>query len=155
MLVIEIDVCCSVFQRRTIMGTFRVCSFIECGVFTMLSLLTVISGVGSAGDDYELSRQMISARAESSGGEYELVVKVGAADKAKMSGGEYEMVVSLEPGPPVGDITLKAFADFAAQWLGTEGSFTADLDGDNDVDLADLSIFLEKWLEGYPSDWHL
>lgn len=137
------------------MGTFRVCSISECGFFTMLSLLTVISGVGSAADDYELSRQTISARAESSGGEYELVVKVGTPDKVKMSGGEYEMVVSLEPGPPVGDITLKAFADFAVQWLGTEGPFTADLDGDNDVDLADLSIFLEQWLKGYPLDWHL
>ncbi len=110
---------------------------------------------GRANAGYELSRQTISARAESSGGEYELVVKVGAADMVKMSGGEYEMVVSLELSPPLGDVTLKTFADFAVQWLGTEGSFTADLDGDNDVDLADLSMFLEQWLAGYPSDWHL
>ncbi len=124
-------------------------------LFLAACVVVALPVCGRANEGYDLSRETISARAESSGGEYELVVKVGTPDKVKMSGGEYEMVVSLEPEPPLGDITLKAFADFAVQWLGTEGSFTGDLDGDNDVDLADLSIFLEQWLEGYPSDWHL
>ncbi len=131
--------------------------FIHNGAVLLLVVCVVVALPVSrqANAGYDLSRQTISACAESSGGEYKLVVKVGLADKVEMSGGEYEMVVSLEPGAPLGDITLKAFADFAAQWLGTEGSFTADLDGDNDVDLTDLSMFLEQWLEGYPSDWHL
>jgi hypothetical protein len=45
------------------------------------------------------------------------------------------------------------FAMFAQQWLNTGSNLAADLDGDNDVDLADLNYLLGNWLYDCPDGW--
>ncbi len=123
--------------------------------FLAVCLLVAFPASAQMEVDYELSWQTVSAGGEISGGEYEMVVSLGPVGRHKMSGGEYEMVVSLEPGVPIRHIDIAAFADFAEQWLGVEGSFTADLDGDGDVDLADFGLLAEQWLDLSRPDWEL
>jgi hypothetical protein len=52
-------------------------------------------------------------------------------------------------------VDFEDFAMFAQQWLSTGSNLAADLDGDNDVDFADLSCFLDNWLFDCPVDWRL
>ncbi len=125
------------------------------GMFLAVCAMPVIPALGQMDDGYELGWQTVSGGGQISGGEYEMKVSVGPAGQYKMSGGEYEMVVSLEPDVPIRHIDIAAFADFAEQWLGVEGSFTADLDGDDDVDLADFGLLAERWLDLFRPDWDL
>jgi hypothetical protein len=48
---------------------------------------------------------------------------------------------------PDGDVDFADYAQFAPHWRGAAAGSWADLDGDNDVDLQDLAILVENWLE--------
>jgi len=50
---------------------------------------------------------------------------------------------------PDGDVDFADYSRFASQWPGgyAESAGAADLDGDNDIDLQDLTILLANWLD--------
>ena len=47
------------------------------------------------------------------------------------------------------------FVKFAQQWPDVGPGLASDLDKDNDVDMADLRLLTELWLDYYPSEWML
>jgi hypothetical protein len=59
------------------------------------------------------------------------------------------MYLYSSPGDfePDGDVDFDDYAQFALRWSGTAPDTWADLDGDNDVDLQDLAVLVENWLE--------
>jgi len=120
-----------------------------CGLILFFS-----SSIVKASEDYKLNGQ-ITSKVVSSGGEYELVATINQPGITASSGGDYEMSISVNPSVQFELIDYEELAIFASQWLQMSGTFTADLDGDKDVDLADLRLLAERWLDISPQDWHL
>ncbi len=58
-------------------------------------------------------------------------------------------------GVPICIVDFEHFARFAEQWLNTGSGLAGDLDGDNDVDLDDLGLFVDEWLNCCAVDWPL
>ena len=56
---------------------------------------------------------------------------------------------------PTCAVDFRHFARFAEQWLDSGSGLAADLDGDNVVDLFDLSWFVDEWLYSCPHGWQL
>lgn len=63
-----------------------------------------------------------------------------------------QVVVSIGPICRVG---FEDYARFAEHWRESDSGLPGDLDGDLDVDLADLSRFVDEWLDTCPHDWPL
>ena len=91
----------------------------------------------------------------STGGQYELVGTIGQPDAAWSIGGEYELLGGFWPGGPLCVVGFDDFARFAEGWLETGSGLAGDLDGDNDVDLDDLSRLADNWLGYCPAGWLL
>jgi len=53
------------------------------------------------------------------------------------------------------EVGFEHFASFAQQWFDSGSGLAADLDGDNDVDMTDLTLFVDKWLRPCPFGWPL
>ena len=56
-------------------------------------------------------------------------------------------------GPCV--VELEDYARFAKHWLDGGSGLRGDLDGDLDVDFADLKLFVDEWLHSCPYGWQL
>ena len=63
-----------------------------------------------------------------------------------------QVVVSIGPTCRV---EFEDYARFAEHWRESDSDLPGDLDGDLDVDLADLSLFVDEWLDTCPHDWPL
>lgn len=129
-------------------------SVVAC-IWLMIFAVGSLSPIVHANGGDELSGHIVNSEVASSGGEYELVATVGSPGIHIAGGGGYELAVSVDPGDKLELIDYEELAAFAVQWLETAGSFTADLDGDGDVGMADLSLLAERWLDFSPQDWHL
>ncbi|MHC4573406.1 MAG: hypothetical protein ACYS76_04635 [Planctomycetota bacterium] len=91
----------------------------------------------------------------SSGGDYVLTATIGQPEAGAASGGDYELLGGFLPGGPLCFVDFDHFASFAQWWLETGSGVPADLDGNNDVDWADLGWFVDEWLYYCPYDWPL
>jgi hypothetical protein len=97
----------------------------------------------------------------SSGGAYQLTGTIGQPDAEYLASDQYELLAGFWGGGPLCLVDLKDFAVFASYWL--EGPCNeannwcsgADLNHQNDVDLADLTILANQWLQLCPFAWPL
>ncbi len=106
--------------------------------------------------DYEINWSTIDGGGgASSGGPYTLVGTIGQPDAAWSIGGIYELLGGFRPGGPLCIVGFDDFARFAEGWLETGSGLAGDLDGDNDVDLDDLSRLADNWLNYCPVGWLL
>ena len=92
---------------------------------------------------------------QSSGGQYILNGTIGQPDAGYSSGGNYELLGGFWPGGPLCFVDFEQFSLFADYWLESGADLPADLDGDNDVDLSDLNMFVYDWLCLCPYNWPL
>jgi len=62
----------------------------------------------------------------------------------------YQLPDILEDFDDDDDVDGDDLAGFVSQWLDTESSpcYSAELTGDNEINLADFAVFVEKWLTG-------
>jgi len=93
----------------------------------------------------------------SSGGAYILRGTIGQPDAAYSAGGPYELLGGFWPGGPLCFVDFESYAIFAEWWLETGPGMPADLYKDeyNIVDLYDLKLFVNEWLEYCPYGWPL
>jgi len=132
-------------------------------LFNVLILVFVAAGVfGQSGGQYELSWSTIDGGGgRSTGGGYELVCTIGQPDADWTEVGSYEVLGGFWPGGPLCMVDFGDFANFAVHWLETPCSELndwcsgADLNHMDDVDFADLDVFVESWLGSCPVGWLL
>ena len=138
-------------------GNVTVVAGLVSGVIVMLVLFqTVLPALAQGGGSYELSWSTIDGGGgTSSGGPYTLTGTIGQPDAAWSSGGQYELLGGFWPGGPLCFVDFYSFAKFAGYWLQTGPDLPADLYEDNTVDLLDLKVFVDEWLEYCPYDWAL
>ncbi len=124
-------------------------------ILTACFLIATPHSAGTGGD-YDLTWSTTNAGGGTvTGGDYSLTATIAQPEAGVASGGDYELFGGFLPGGPLCTVQLDDFAIFAKQWLDTSTTPTADLDGDTDVDLADLSIFVNYWLDYCPTAWPL
>ena len=92
---------------------------------------------------------------QSSGGQYILNGTIGQPDAGYSSGGNYELLAGFWPGGPLCIVNFDDFAVFAENWLDAGPDLPADLDGNEQVNLDDLELFVYEWLYNCPYDWPL
>jgi len=120
------------------------------------ALMLVLLEAPALAGVYELSWSTIDGGGgTSSGGPYELVGTIGQPDAGAMSGGSYELLGGFWPGGPLCLVEFEDYARFANYWLDSGSGLPGDLDGDLDVDFADLKLFVDEWLYSCPYDWPL
>jgi len=104
--------------------------------------------------DYKIVWQSIDGGGgQSSGAQYVLNATIGQPDADWCSGGDFEMLGGFRPGGPLCFVEFSDFARFADLWLVDD--LTADVDGDEDVDFADLQSLTDYWLSYCPYAWPL
>src|SRR5262245_10322732 len=123
------------------------------------AILAVIAFATSAFADFDLSwRTIDSGGGFSAGGVFEFEVTVGQPDPGAMSGGNFELVggfwavpAEITPPPCPGDIDGDNDVDIGdlsmllSQFGSTGSGLSGDLDHDGDVDIADLSTLLSNF----------
>lgn len=130
-------------------------------LFVGVMLLQPVSG--GTGGPYVLEWTTIDGGGGvSSGGAYTLSGTIGQHDAGTvMTGGIFNLTGGFWPGMQgvVCYVNLEHFAQFAEQWLawpcdgGNDFCKGADLDMLGDVDLEDVRIFADWWLDYCPLDW--
>lgn len=139
-------------------------TFVQKGVITLLlvCLLMAFPVWGQTGGDFDLSWGTIDGGGGTiSGGDFVLTGTIGQADAGVMSGGDYEMVGGFLPGVPICIVDFQHFARFAKHWLEPDCNDLnswcggADLNHLDDVDWADLGLFVDEWLCWCPYNWAL
>jgi hypothetical protein len=106
--------------------------------------------------DYQIVWSTIdSGGGQSAGGQYKLTGTIGQPDAEYSEGGQYELLGGFWPGGPLCYVDFEDFARFAELWLYEGEGLPADLDGDKDVDIYDLKIFVDYWLLCCPYNWQL
>ncbi len=96
-----------------------------------------------------------------SGGPYQLTGTISQPDAGYHDGGQYELLGGFWVGGPLCIVNLEHFATFAAHWLdgpcneGNNWCGGADLNQLNDVNIVDLGILANKWLNICPFNWPL
>ncbi len=124
-------------------------------VFSIL-LLAVPFCYAQSGGDYALIWSTIDGGGgTSAGGSYTLTGTIGQPDAGAMSGHTFELLGGFWTGGPLCIVDFEQFAKFAEFWLQGAGASPANLDGDLDVDAADLERFVTEWLYPCPYDWPL
>lgn len=122
----------------------------------LVYFLVTVPMLGQTGDGYDLSWSTIDGGGGiSSGGDFILKGTIGQADAAYSAGGDYELLGGFWPGEPLCIVDFRHFARFADYWLETGIGLPADLYEDNRVDLLDLKLFVDEWLNCCPVDWPL
>ena len=128
------------------------------------ALLTIVLVMVSVVDaDYSISWYTIDGGGgTSSGGTYQLSGTFGQPDAEYSGGGQYELLGGFWVGGPLCIVNLEHFATFAAHWLDgpcneedNDWCGGADLNKLNDVDIVDLGILANEWLNICPSNWPL
>ena len=122
----------------------------------LLALMLTIPALVQADGPYEITWHTIDGGGgTSTGGPYTLTGTIGQPDAAWSIGGIYELLGGFWPGGPLCEVGFDDFARFAEGWLETGSGLAGDLDGDNDVDLDDLSQLADSWLHYCPVGWLL
>lgn len=124
----------------------------------VICLLIAVSALGQ----YEIRRYTIDGGGgTSSGGDFVLVGTIGQHDAAYSSGGSYELFGGFWSVVPPCTVDFIHFARFAEHWRDMPCNQSnmwcggADLNYENNVDLTDLSLFVEQWLNCCPMGWPL
>ena len=93
----------------------------------------------------------------SSGGTYTLTGTIGQPDPAYSESEVFIVMGGFWPAGPMCLVNIEHFANFAEYWLMTGTELPADLyvDEYNIVNLDDLDVFLDYWLNACPEDWPL
>ena len=113
-------------------------------------------GLAQSGGPYTLEWSTVDGGGgTSTGGPYTLTGTIGQPDAGAMSGHTFELLGGLWTGGPLCIVDFAQFAKFAEYWLQGDGASPANLDGDQDVDAADLERFVFEWLYPCPYDWPL
>jgi len=124
------------------------------GLYIMLG--PIPSALAQTGGSYDLTWNTIDGGGgRSTGGPYTLTGTIGQPDAGAMSGGDYELLGGFWPGGPLCLVEFQDYARFAEHWLDSGSGLAGDLDGDLDVDFADLKLFVDEWLYSCPYDWPL
>ena len=128
--------------------------------FCILALTTL--AVSSANGIYEISWYTIDGGGGTiSGGSYQLSGTIGQPDAGYHDGGLYELLGGFWVGGSLCIVDLSDFAQFAAYWLevscdsGNDYCGGANLDGENGVNIDDLTILANEWLNFCPNGWQL
>ena len=123
---------------------------------TLLLFVCVYAGTHIQAAPYELSWHTIDGGGgQSTGGPYVLTGTIGQPDAAYSAGGPYEVLGGFWPGGPVCLVEFEDYARLAEHWLKSASGLPGDLDGDLDVDYADLELFVREWLLECPYGWPL
>jgi hypothetical protein len=117
-------------------------------------------GDTSTSGQYSLTGTIGYAGGQSSGGDFMLTSVIGQPEAGIISGGDYDLLGGFLPGRPVCIVEFRHFARFAEYWLEMDceepdwcdGADLNQLDG---VDLADLGLFIDEWLDYCSTDWPL
>ena len=118
-------------------------------------LLGLIAGIPALGD-YQINRYTVdNGGGQSAGGQYSIIGTIGQPDADYSEGGNYELLGGFWSGGPLCIVDFSDFALFADQWLEIGIDLPADLNGDSDVDLNDLKLFVLEWLCYCPYNWPL
>lgn len=111
---------------------------------------------------YRIMRSVVaSGGGQSAGGTYVLTGTIGQPDAGYHDGGPYELLGGFRVGGPLCIVNLEDFAHFAADWLDgpcnedNDWCNGADLNHANDVDILDLRILANYWLNICPFNWPL
>ena len=129
-------------------------TFIQRAVILLLAVWLLL--IAPAFGQYELTWSTIDGGGgRSSGGTYVLTGTIGQPDAAYSEGGPYEVLGGFWPGGPLCIVAFDDFARFAVQWRDSGTGLAGDLDGDKDVDFADLGWFADFWLCYCPIPWQL
>ena len=126
------------------------------GLLTIICLPVIEAWSRPDGGNYILSPAAIGyGGGRSTGVQYVLTGTIGQPDAGQSEGGEYKLLGGFWPGGPLCFVDLEEFALFAEYWLETGAGLPADLDGDEDVDIYDLRLFVYQWLCECPYNWQL
>ena len=107
------------------------------------------------GEQYEITWSSIDGGGSTStGGPYELTGTIGQHDTGISSAEEYVLSAGFHPGSFGCIVNLTDLRLFAEQWL-QSGTLTADLDGNDTVDIADFAALSYWWYDQCPADWPL
>jgi hypothetical protein len=88
-------------------------------------------------------------------GQFVLTGTIGQPDAGSISGGQYKLLGGFWPGGPLCIVNFSDFAVFALYWLETGSGLPADFNGNGEVDIYDLKLFVEHWLCPCPYNWPL
>jgi len=122
----------------------------------LLAIVAILVIATGSRADYQIVWSTIDGGGgQSAGGQYVLTGTIGQPDAEYSSGGNYELLGGFWPGGPLCIVDFEQFSLFADYWLESGADLPADLDGDNDVDLSDLNMFVYDWLCLCPYNWPL
>jgi len=130
-------------------------------ILVSIWLLGADSTLAQTGSNYELVWSTIDGGGRSSGEDFVLIGTIGQLDVGEMAGGDYQLYGGFWPGGSFLScfVDFEHFALFALYWLDTpcdEGNDWcggADLDYLGDVDLEDIKVLADYWLDTCPLDW--
>ncbi len=106
--------------------------------------------------DYEITWYSIDGGGgTSNGGPYTLTGTIGQPDTGVSSGGNYVLSSGFWSGSIGCVVNLTDLLTLAEQWLGVGEGFTADLDENDRVDIADFAELSYWWYDTCPADWPL
>ncbi len=111
--------------------------------------------------EHSISWYTIDSGGISSGGPYQLTGTIGQPDAAFLGNDQYELLAGFRVGGPRCIVNLEHLAQFAAHWLdgpcnqANNWCGGADLDHLNDVDIVDLTLLANEWLNICPAGWLL
>lgn len=128
----------------------------------LIILFVILFIIASASGEYQINWYTVDGGGgASSGGTYQLTGTIGQPD-ADYSGGEpYELLGGFWIGGPLCIVDLQDLAQFAAHWLevscdaGNNYCEGADLNGEDGVNLEDMRLLANEWLNICPFGWSL
>lgn len=127
-----------------------------------LSVIVVNPVIAQNGGGYDLSWSTVDGGgSQSSGGSYVLTGTIGQPDAGYHSGGNYELLGGFWVDGPLCIVNLEHFSEFAAWWLfgpcneANNWCDGADLNQADDVNIQDLIILVNEWLDVCPVGWSL
>jgi len=110
-------------------------------------LIFIVPALSQGAGPYKIGSYTIDGGGgTSSSGTYTLSGTIGQPDADVSDGGGYELLGGFWPSGYLYIVDFNEFARFADGWLETGSGLPADLDGDYDVDMDDLSRLADYWL---------
>ena len=131
--------------------------------FIILTMPVALLSMPTLAEQYEITWYTIdSGGGTSSGGPYNLTGTIGQPDADYLAGEQYELLGGFLVGGPLCTVNLEHFSMFATHWLDgpcneedNDWCGGADLNHLNDVNIDDLTILANEWLNVCPFNWPL